>query len=430
MIAVAVVLHVLRREVARPIPVAPTGRRPRSCAIARGCGAIRRCRRRSACAAVHVSRYQFAAAGCTDNRWRSVRPEISGCRDRRGQLRIVARPEGPAVAPEVGVGAEHPVAALDAHRRRAVVEAASAKLRIDVVVHRERAARKFELLVQHDARLPRPSCRRRRLPPPPPPPSGAASSPGRSRRRGSAYRPGPQLRQSPLKSASAQSCHVPDVMTSDRARSLKPVPSRLGRTLTSITMLARRSLAHRTAREPPRHSPAGPGPDRRRPADLAHRRHGVAESHRAQRRIFARLQRHAAGRGNRHPRTVASCRRGRSTDDARSLKPRCARFAITIVGREALAAEVFAFETATISCAARRPRQPACAEAASMRQFHRRSVIAARSTARRNRVLPRAESAFATARRRPRRRAASGARAPVLRCGCQPMHGEHARKIR
>ena len=59
--------------------------------------------------------------------------------DEPRQRRIVARAERAAVAQEVGVGAEHPVAALDAHRRRAIVEA-----RVAEVVQRRRRFTVYE----------------------------------------------------------------------------------------------------------------------------------------------------------------------------------------------------------------------------------------------------------------------------------------------
>src|SRR5689334_15813266 len=73
------------------------------------------------------------------------------------QRGIVAGSEGAAIAHEIGIGAEHPVAALHAHRRRAIVEARALQVGHQVAVHRVRAALEILSFVEHDARVAAPT---------------------------------------------------------------------------------------------------------------------------------------------------------------------------------------------------------------------------------------------------------------------------------
>src|SRR5258706_12088234 len=69
------------------------------------------------------------------------------------QVRIIARPERPALSREVRVRAKHPVAPLDAHRRRPVVESRRVEIAQDVGRHGEGSSGKIRTFVQHDAGL-------------------------------------------------------------------------------------------------------------------------------------------------------------------------------------------------------------------------------------------------------------------------------------
>ena len=68
-----------------------------------------------------------------------------------GKLSIIARPEGAAIAFEVGVAAKEPVSIEDAQRRRAIVEVGSIEVTDDGPIDFKRASAEVGALVQHRA---------------------------------------------------------------------------------------------------------------------------------------------------------------------------------------------------------------------------------------------------------------------------------------
>src|SRR6185436_11294491 len=74
-----------------------------------------------------------------------------------GQRRIVAGAERQAFAGEIGLAAEHPVAAFDAQRRGAVVESADGEVGGDLVVEDHHASRQARVLVEQRTRAAAPS---------------------------------------------------------------------------------------------------------------------------------------------------------------------------------------------------------------------------------------------------------------------------------
>ena len=172
---VAVLLQVLGREVARPVPVgrqADHGDRPRlreDAAQARDVvddrhvssdgprrGATRRQRAKQACGSFHPSARTCGRPRTTPApRVRVLVGDAPSRRDavveRPGKRGIVPGAERPALAVEAGVAAEHPVAPLDAQRRRAIADAAIREVADEVTGKRHGASAEVRELVEHDA---------------------------------------------------------------------------------------------------------------------------------------------------------------------------------------------------------------------------------------------------------------------------------------
>ena len=158
------------------------------------------------------------------------------------------------------------------------------------------------------------------------------------------YRPGPYSRQSPLKKASEHSCHVPENTISERPRSLNPDWSKLWKRVAHRDAAAAESLTFEQLRTRSL-STAGTSATSAAtvPADLAQRGQAIREAHAAERRVAARLQRHAISAVERVraqlPRPAADDRRGCAVVEAGRVE-----VGHRAVHHEATAAVVLAFE--------------------------------------------------------------------------------------